>query len=51
MAYLCSLIHGPSYNLCAVEHILSRSLSNAHVRLEQNKIGCILGQVNNYVKE
>lgn len=51
MAYLCFLIYDPSYNLCAVEHILSRSHSNAHVRLGQNETRCVLGEISSYFKE
>ena len=49
-AYLCFLIYYSSYDLSAVKHILSRSHSNAHARLEQNDTRCVLSEISNYFK-
>lgn len=51
VADLRSLIYDPSYNLRAVEHILSWSHSNAHARLQHRETRRTLGEISNGFKE
>ena len=49
-AYLCFVIYYPSYDLCTFKHILSRSHSHTHARLEQNEARYVLSEISDSFK-